>query len=157
MFLSAMPTSRLLHQPLDHPGGGSDGCVLWRGPGGGGRQKGGRQLPGVSPVPAEQDVASILGAPAPALTWAPRRELSFLGTKRRGRTEPAKATFRSEGSTAWCPESRLACQNHVARWGAASEGACVLRPLLHFCGVPLGPLPAGTSDGRGCGGWGQEA
>ena len=159
-FLSAMPMSRLLHEPLDHPAGGRMAASYGEDLVGAGRGwKGGRHLPGVSPVPAEQDVASVLGAPAPALPWAPRTELSFLGTKRRGQTcpEPAQATFRSEGSTARCPESRLACRDLVARRGAASEGVCVLRPLLCFCGMPLGPPPAGTSDGQGCGGWGHEA
>ena len=128
-------------------------------------QRGGHRLPGVSPVAAEQDVALVLGTPRLPCPGHLGMELSLLGTQHRGRAspEPTQVTFRSKGSIARFPESRLACGDHVARRGAASEEARVLResrrapPLLCFCGMPLVPRLQGQPSGEDGGVGGQEA
>lgn len=117
-------------------------------------RRGGHCLPGVSPVAAEQDAASVLGTPAPALPWAPGDRAVVIGdpTQRLSFPRARIGDIQIQGEHRPVPTVQTGLRGPCCQVGGRRAP-----PLLCFCGMPLGPHPQGPPSGKDGGGGGQEA
>lgn len=108
-------------------------------------RRGGHCLPGVSPVAAEQDAASVLGTPAPALPWAPGDRAVVVGDPTQGLSFPRARTgdIQIQGEHRPVPTVQTGLRGPCRQVGGRRAP-----PLLCFCGMPLGPCPQGPPSGK---------